>query len=392
MSTNKVPDRIDLKLVWADTIVPENVEWIWQDVIPQSELGYCYGYSGQGKSPLWTDICARVTAGAAFPGGAENTFGPRSVLMMSREDDWSKVVVPRIIAACGNPALVANVECSVITKDASIEERTTALGRDIGTLITTLKDWQPGKPFPLLILIDPFFDYIGEIKPKEESEVAPLLNDLVRICKRFNITIIILGHFNKRSDAAYHTEKVMGCQAMTRVPRFGFYVLQDKESSDKHVHELIPGRQSLSAWSGLKYSTTAVPLEVTVGKKKVILRSVVSIKWGGAAKGTTEDVGVKSASSEAKSDVEEASVIIHKFLAAGEKSCADCIEQLKLAGFVCSSEDEVAERRFHSRVRKKAGAESYQKSQRQWWWRLVYPEQASFDDYNPALETEEATQ
>src|ERR1700723_3772447 len=60
--------------------------------------------------------CRAISAGADFPDGAKNTLGPRSVLLLSSEDDPATTIRPRAELAGANLAKLYNVKMKV-TRD-----------------------------------------------------------------------------------------------------------------------------------------------------------------------------------------------------------------------------------------------------------------------------------
>ena len=60
------------------------------------------GDPGTGKSFVTIDLAARVSAGAAMPGG-EPSAPPASVLVLNAEDDARDTIRPRVTAAGGDP-------------------------------------------------------------------------------------------------------------------------------------------------------------------------------------------------------------------------------------------------------------------------------------------------
>jgi len=356
-----VTDSIRLKIRWADSIEPENIAWLWKPAIMLGELGYCYGHQNEGKSPLWTDLAARISAGLDWPDGTKNEFGPRSVLMMSREDKWETIVVPRIIAAGGNRAHIAEVQGSIITKDSKQAELAVALERDIEAIVTTLAEWPDDKPKPLLLIIDPITDYLGKLQLKSEEQIRPLLGSLAIISKTYQMTTIMLGHFNKRMEVSHASEKSIGCAAMTGVPRFGFYLGGDKDSSDKFAHQMVPNRR-INDWPGMKFKTYVEPLKC--GDK--IIEDVVRIEWMGAATSTADEI-VSPVSERDKSSIEHGALVLKKLLAIGEKPYGECVEALEEAGL--SYEDESERKKKYFSIRVKAGVESIRRGSA-YWWRL----------------------
>jgi hypothetical protein len=387
-------EDVRFNLKFGEQYRPSDMQWIWRHVIPLGKLGFTYGPQHGSKSPLWTDLVARVTSGKEWPDGSPNTFGPRSVIMMSREDDPSEVVIPRLHAAGAVVENVAFVESTTFTVDTKPKERYAALSKDIGALINTLKAWPEEiqrarledlrlyrawdqgeideysplviRPLPLLLIIDPLSDYLGGAKLKDEEVIRPMLNNLKAVCERFHQTAIVIGHFNKTPGHTNALNLVMGCAAMTGVPRFGFFVKPDKAAGE-FAHEMVPARQSNSAWKGIKFATEAKDIECPFNGKTIPVRGVVCLKWGGEATGTAEDLLSKPESTREASDNAKAAECIKDFLQAGKRTATECEQWLEGSGFAYREE---VKKMTHCRIRKLAGVKTEKGKGGQWWWYL----------------------
>lgn len=82
---------------YAD-ITPLDVEWRWENFLPESELVVISGKRGTGKGMLWADIVARMTRGDPMPGETERRE-PANVLLATNEDDPNTAMTWRLRAA-----------------------------------------------------------------------------------------------------------------------------------------------------------------------------------------------------------------------------------------------------------------------------------------------------
>ncbi len=95
-------------LVWANTITPTRVEWLWPGYIPLRKTSILQGDPGEGKSQIMIDIAARVTRGTVMPDGSTSAAG--SVMWITTEDDASDTLRPRLEAANADLDRVAIIE------------------------------------------------------------------------------------------------------------------------------------------------------------------------------------------------------------------------------------------------------------------------------------------
>ena len=89
-----------LKATKASDITMRATRWLWEVGehcwIPMGELVGLGGREGVGKSTVCAHLAAKVTKGE-LPGDYYGT--PKSVIIVSTEDDWSATIKPRLVAA-----------------------------------------------------------------------------------------------------------------------------------------------------------------------------------------------------------------------------------------------------------------------------------------------------
>src|SRR5437867_3169915 len=91
------PPTRRLTLTASSGITSGRVHWLWEDWIPLRSVAVVAGEPGLGKSIL-TGAClpSAVTRGTLE---GELRGQPADVAIVSAEDDWSTVIVPRLMAA-----------------------------------------------------------------------------------------------------------------------------------------------------------------------------------------------------------------------------------------------------------------------------------------------------
>src|SRR5690625_949209 len=80
----------------ASAIKTRAQQWFWRERIPTGTITAFAGRGGEGKSSFAFHIATEVSKGT-LPGHLEGR--PRNVLIWSGEDEWSTVVIPRLMAA-----------------------------------------------------------------------------------------------------------------------------------------------------------------------------------------------------------------------------------------------------------------------------------------------------
>ncbi len=153
-SVGSIKPKNALRTVRASGIDPQPIRWLWEQRFALGKLNLIAGDPGLGKSILTLDMTARITRGATWP--VDGTSAPQgSVLIVSAEDDPADTIIPRLIAAGADLALVRIAE-QVIDYGTEIPiERELSLDRDLELLAAQIPD------DCRLVIVDPISAYLG---------------------------------------------------------------------------------------------------------------------------------------------------------------------------------------------------------------------------------------
>ena len=102
------PTKATARLVKASDIEPEHVDWLWRKRLAHGEVTTISGLPGAGKSLIAADVAANVTRGYPLPDDPETDREPGPVMWIGHasEDRPASVIVPRFMAAGGDPELL----------------------------------------------------------------------------------------------------------------------------------------------------------------------------------------------------------------------------------------------------------------------------------------------
>jgi putative DNA primase/helicase len=203
------PDEgIEVVIERADTIEPENIEWLWKGWLACGEFHVLAGAKGTCKSTVVFDMAAVVTKGAYWPNGKECPQG--DVLLWSGEDKAANTVMPRFLAAGGDPAHLYIVRSSIDVQG----ERPFDPATDLPALIAAMRKI----PNLRFVVIDPVVLVVLGNSGKN-AEVRRALQPLVALAEEMSIAILGITHFTKGSAAYDLSERVTESLASAAVPR-----------------------------------------------------------------------------------------------------------------------------------------------------------------------------
>ncbi len=352
-----------------------HLRYLWQDYLPLKKLIHFAGASGAGKSPVSLDLAARISAGLPWPDGTPNTMGPRSVILMCSEDDWGDTVRPRLeLVYRSHGHTEEQIEETLDTKihrpklSVTIGDTTTEVGVALKEDLTRLVKKAETLEDLALVIIDPITNYLQGVKMNSEEEVRQILMPLVeQFITPLKVTVITIGHLNRREKGTEAKARVMGAAAFYGVARFVYMFGPDKELEDKFSHIMVQDR-GIGAQS-IKYKTEVVD-QTWDGETSKVVRVV----WGEKCDATGQDA-VDPIHSEEKTQITKDAEFLKEFLRDGAKP-APMVQQTheQMTGRKVANWDRVRERaKVGSRKMKGQGKNS------PWEWYLKAPHQAEFD-------------
>jgi putative DNA primase/helicase len=219
-------------LLRTSVIVPEKVEWLWQDFIASGRLTGLVGYPGLGKSQVGIDLAARVSTGRDFPGGAANGKAGH-VLILSAEDNPADTIVPRLIAAEADRSRIHIVKA---VRDGD-GERPFNLSVDLDRLereydLTRVK----------LLVIDPVSSYLGSANRNNGRDVRAIQDRLASFAAKHELAVLTVSHLNKSRGASAIT-RIMGSTEWVAVPR-AVFVVTEEPGTDRRL--FLPLKNNLA--------------------------------------------------------------------------------------------------------------------------------------------------
>lgn len=208
------------QLVLLSSIAPREMKWLWYPYIPLGTVTAMFGQGGQGKSFITCDFAARLSRGAGFP-DAPAPSRPQKVLMLSAEDDYPTVLVPRLIkqGADLNNIAVPSFQFTLTENGA---KDVTELMREFAATI---------------VMIDPIVYYAGgKMDMNKANEVRAMMEQLKIAADQSQSAVIIVGHV-KKSEEGGDQNRMMGSADWVNAARSGLLVQKTNDGTRimKHV-------------------------------------------------------------------------------------------------------------------------------------------------------------
>jgi hypothetical protein len=326
----------------ASSIDPKPVEWLWPGRIAIGKTTLIGGDPGLGKSQLSLYIAAIITNGNRWPCD-EGQTPKRHVIVLCAEDGLADTIVPRLMAAGADLAMVTIV--TAVTEADGSERRIFNLSKDLDVLERLInKQGDVG-----LVIIDPVDAYLGAgaggIDSHKNAAVRSVLEPLSELADRLQTAILALTHFSKQAGgkALY---RFIGSIAHVGSARAAFAVVPDAEN-DGRVLMLHAKNNLAPPPKGLAFRL--VQLIVKDG----VVASHVDFEPS-HVEATADEALAASRDADSRTETDEAVEFLSMVLADGPLPVTKIEEEAKAAG-IFGGERDVGQSKPFRRARKQLG-------------------------------------
>jgi len=179
--------------VTAAEVRPERVRWASKPRIPLGEPTILAGAPGIGKTQLALGICAEATRGALDGDLGE----PVHVAYISAEDSITYTLVPRFLAAGGDPTLIHFYQAKCrSTAHTDEEDPSLQLPADMPFIDQWLDDTSSQ-----LIVLDPFVAMLPPaLNAHRDQHIRRAIAPLAHMCHQRNAVALLILHLNKSQE------------------------------------------------------------------------------------------------------------------------------------------------------------------------------------------------
>jgi putative DNA primase/helicase len=341
-------------LVRGSALSVKPIRWLWDGHLARSKLHVLVGAIGTGKSTIAIDFAAVVTTGGQWPDGTK--CDPGDVLVWSDEDDPEDTLLPRFLAAGGDPRRIHFVTGTVDRDGIRHFDPATDIPALVaaGRNITDLK----------LVIVDPVVTVVAGDSHKN-SEVRRALRPLVGLASDLSSAVLGISHHTKGTAGRDPVERITGSLAFGALPRVTMAVARDGTDPERRIFCRTKSNigPDMGGWE-YRLALTDVP--------GVEGASVVVARWGKVLEGSarallagaeaTEDPEERGKADEERSKLDEAVEWLGELLKDGPVNSDEIPAAAKQSGIAWRTVER-AKTRLGVKSRKRDYAAG-------WWWSL----------------------
>jgi putative DNA primase/helicase len=191
-----VPDdgKPRIRSVTAAEVEPLQVDWLLRERIPLGELTVVGGSPGRGKTTYATGLSAELTRGKL---DGELLGAPADVAFVSCEDSIERTLIPRFLAAGGDPHRAHFFQAKGVADDTDGDDPVLELPADT----PIIREWLTRTRARLLVL-DPVIAMIpAALSGHKDQHVRRALAPLSRVAQELGVAVICLMHLTKDREA-----------------------------------------------------------------------------------------------------------------------------------------------------------------------------------------------
>ncbi len=234
--TRKPPEvsmgRKEWKLEKFSSIPREEINWIFPSYLAKGKITGLSGEPGAAKSLVSLDWAAHYSTGRGWPNGTKALQPAGKVLIFATEDGAADTILPRFLAAGGNPDNLLRIRLE--GDDGFYFDNPAHM--DILRIVTE-QNADIG-----LVIIDPILEHILADK---EQVVRKSYAPLRTLIEQRGAALIQVVHTNKRTAQNLGSvgDKVGGVKALVGLPRFVYSVHKGEDD----IRHLCPVKQNVGA-------------------------------------------------------------------------------------------------------------------------------------------------
>lgn len=163
------------------SVQPCSAEYIIPGILQLGAINILQGEPGCGKTSVMLAIAASIAGGRPIPGMPTLVQGP--ILILSDEDNPGQI---RVAMETNGATLDM---CHIVTQSHGLTIQSPALENIIANLR------------PVLVIIDPYQAYVGQISINQADQLRPALVRLSDVARKYNCAVAIITHTAKsRAD------------------------------------------------------------------------------------------------------------------------------------------------------------------------------------------------
>jgi hypothetical protein len=293
-----------VELISGATLDPEEVRWLWPAWLALAKVHLLAGSPGTGKTTIALWFAAMITTGSHWPDGGDAPLG--DVLMWSGEDGLADTLLPRFLAAGGDPKRLHFV--------GGMRDHDKPRPFDPAADMPHLAQAARRLPELKLLILDPVVAAVAGDSHKN-TETRRGLQPVVDLATKLGCAVLGITHLSKGTSGREPLERVAGSLAFGAVARV---VLATVKAADPDApRRLVRVKSNLGPdRGGIEYTLFGAPVPgCDFGAQRV--------EWGQVLDGSARELMAIEIPDNEAGATEDAETFLRDILADGPVATRD---------------------------------------------------------------------
>jgi putative DNA primase/helicase len=342
-----------ISITIGSNVEPRAIAWLWPGWLATGKLHVIAGRPGALKTTAALGFAATVSTGRRWPDDSPAARG--KIVMWSGEDAIDDTLLPRFLAAGGDPAQIGFI--NGVKENGRTRNFDPA--RDMDELVTKCVDLGE----VTLVIIDPIVA-VARGDSHKNAEARRDLQPLVDLAERTRAAVLGVHHLTKRSEGADPVDRVSGSLAFGAGPRVVILSTLDNKSAGEPRGVLMRAKNNIgTSHGGFEFTAEARPLadHPDISAQRIL--------WGGYVNESARDILTRlEGKTEPPTGMRKAAAFLRDALdGRGPRMAAEVIAEGEAAG--------LSERALRRALKALRGWSEKPSMKTGWIWEL--PQQAS---------------
>jgi len=304
-----------VQLTQFSDIQISSAKWGWEGLIPLGAISLLTGQPGVGKTGIAIDLAAQWSVGSC-PGVWLHK--PQKVCLCSGEDSPSSTLLPRILAAKGDPK---NIFFMTMRHEGF--EQGITIPDDLHKIKPDLE-----KNHVRALIVDPIMAHLGRrVDPFKDASLRQALSPLSRLADELRLIVILVCHLNKRSEGDI-ISRIGGSVGLSGAAR-SILLASDDPSGEESGRVLIHAKSNLGPLSDAQ--RYRIGSAMVKGNNRIIPTS--KIVWGEHVHLSAHDVlNPQQPKGKEPIEMKEAMEWLNQFLERGPQPAAKVFSEGRRVG------------------------------------------------------------
>jgi putative DNA primase/helicase len=304
-----------IEVIMGSDVKPEAIAWLWPGWLAHGKLHFLAGRPGTLKTTTALSLAAAVTVGGNWPDGWR--AAPGIVIIWSGEDAVADTLLPRLIAAGGDPAQVAFI--------SGVEEDGRKRSFDPAADMDTLIDLCDRMGSVNLVIIDPIVA-VAKSDSHKNAETRRDLQPLVNLAEHTRAAVFGIHHLTKRSEDADPVDRISGSLAFGAGPRVVLLSTLDREAAGEPRGVIMRAKNNIGpSHGGIEFGAEMRTLDAYPGI------AAQRILWGAYVNEAARDI-LERLESKPEEVTGKAASFLRDALKSGPRMAAEVIAEGEAAG------------------------------------------------------------